>query len=165
MLQTSKIFGNSENTFLLDWEKQLLPQEMAHSTGGNIKDERATIEALLFGEPGDAVPAVEATDIKAMWKVGKELSAEHPEGSVGISAEIWVRVCSSGADIWAVSFRCGMLSLLEDMIRHVERRRTKRARFQGRVEDGLTWMAVGVVHKGVLFDVEEFFAQARTEGD
>jgi hypothetical protein len=71
---------------------------------------------VFFGKAGEPVPVVDVADMKVMWTHGQELKAQHPEG-VAVEVGVWKQLCSPGADIRAVSYRCQMLGLLEMMLR------------------------------------------------
>ena len=64
------------------------------------------------GPPGDSVPVVDSSDLKAAWGVYHDLKESHPEGRVGVSTSVIEHACSPGADIRAVTYRSGMLGLL-----------------------------------------------------
>jgi hypothetical protein len=62
----------------------------------------------MFGTPGEPVPSVVAKDIRAYWKLGRDVTARsgRKPGQVAIVGSELVRhVCSPGADVRAVSFR------------------------------------------------------------
>ena len=64
------------------------------------------------GPPGDSVPVVDSSDLKAAWGVYHDLKESHPEGRVGVSTSVIEHACRPGADIRAVTYRSGMLGLL-----------------------------------------------------
>jgi hypothetical protein len=72
-----------------------------------------------FGIPGTPVPRVNASDIKAMWKMCRDAEADamarNPElkrGQLGIMVEPMKGVCSPEADVNAVFFRSSRLGIL-----------------------------------------------------
>ncbi len=71
---------------------------------------------VFFGKAGEPVPVVDVADMKVMWAHGQKLKAQHP-GGVAVEVGIWKQLCSPGADIQAVAYRCQMLGLLEMMLR------------------------------------------------
>src|ERR1700693_5499102 len=65
-----------------------------------------------FSEDG-SVPPVETSDLKALWKLGQELRLEFPEPTViSVSQPRFTRVCTSGANVFAVWYRAGSLGAL-----------------------------------------------------
>jgi hypothetical protein len=130
-----------------------------------MDDEAKEAIEKMIGKAGEPVPVVDVADIKKMWAYGKELRAGHPQGSVGISINIWQKVLPPGTDIRAVSYRCGMLSMLEMMLEPVwAGGQLTEAAFKTIATMEMEWAAVGVVYKGgQLFNLEAFFAQARHE--
>lgn len=118
----------------------------------------------LIVSPGDAVPTVDAADIKSLWNYHQELNAQHPEGSVAIGIGLINQICSPGADIRSVSYRCGMLGLLGRMLESAwPGGRPSEAAFKVAARMELKWMGVGVVQKGMSFDVEGFLAEVQAE--
>ena len=118
---------------------------------------------VFSGKAGEPVPIADVTDIKMMRAHFQELKAQHP-GGVAVEVGIWKRLCSPGADIPAVSYRCGMLGLLEMMLRAAwtggelsENALKVAARMDMR------WMAVGVVQDVSPFSVEGFLAEVLRE--
>jgi hypothetical protein len=61
----------------------------------------------FWGPPGDSVPAVDPSDLKAAWGIYHDLKESHPEGGVAVSATVIEHACRSGADISAVTYRSG----------------------------------------------------------
>jgi hypothetical protein len=120
------------------------------------------IDALI-GKAGEPVPVVDVADIKVMWAHGQELKAQHPRG-VAVEVGIWKQLCSPGADIRAVSYRCGMLGLLEMMLRAAWTGGELSANaFKVAARMDLHWMAVGAAQNGLPFSVEGFLAEVQRE--
>jgi hypothetical protein len=72
-----------------------------------------------FGPPGEPVPTVDAKDMKAVWELGRDSEARalahdphFKRGQVAIGVEAVKLVCSSGADVIAVSWRGARLAML-----------------------------------------------------
>jgi hypothetical protein len=72
-----------------------------------------------FGPPGEPVPTVDAKDMKAVWELGPDSEARalahdphFKRGQVAIGVEAVKLVCSSGADVIAVSWRGARLAML-----------------------------------------------------
>ena len=118
---------------------------------------------VLIGKAGEPVPIVDVADIKVMWAHGQELKAPHP-GGVAVEVGIWKQLCSPGADIRAVSYRCGMLGLLEMMLRAAWTGGELSANaFKVAARMDLHWMAVGVAQNGFPFSLEGFLAEVQRE--
>jgi hypothetical protein len=118
----------------------------------------------LFGKAGEPVPAVHVADMKVMWAYLQELNARHPGGGVGVEVGIWQRICSPGADIRAVSYRCQMLSLLEILLRAAwpgGELSENALKVAARMD--LRWMAPGVVQNGFPFSVDGFLEEVMRE--
>jgi hypothetical protein len=77
------------------------------------------IEAQFGITPGKSVPRVKASDLKAVWKMGRNAEAHamahNPElkrGQLGIGIDLMKRACSPEADVNAVWFRGARLGML-----------------------------------------------------
>jgi len=118
----------------------------------------------LIGKPGEAVPTVDAADIKALWKFQQELAAQHPDSGVAIAIGVINHICSPGADARAVSYRAGMLGLLHNLIKPAfAGSEPTESAFKVAARMELKWMGVGVVQNGLPFDVARFFAEVHGE--
>jgi hypothetical protein len=118
---------------------------------------------VFFGKAGEPVPVVDVADIKAMWTNFRELEAQHPRG-VGVEAGIFKQLCSPGADIRAVSYRCQMLGLLEMMLRPVwTGGEISASAFKVAASIDMHWMAVGIPQNGFPFSLEEFLGEVQRE--
>jgi hypothetical protein len=116
------------------------------------------IDALI-GKAGDPVSVVDAADIKVMWAHGQKLKTQHPRG-LAVEVGIYKRICSPGADIRAVSYRCQMLGLLEMMLQAAWTGGEPSANaFKVAARMDLHWMAVGTPQNGFPFSVD--FLQKR----
>jgi hypothetical protein len=119
---------------------------------------------VFMGKPGEAVPTVDSSDLKALWNCYQELGAQHPEGSVGIAIGALQRICSPGADVRAVAYRYGMLRVLAGMLEASwPGGQPSDAVFKVAARMELKWMAVGVVQNGLPFDVEKFLTEIHAE--
>ncbi len=77
------------------------------------------IEAQFGITPGKSVPRVKASDLKAVWKMGRNAEAHamahNPElkrGQLMIGIDLMKRVCSPEANVNAVWFRGARLGVL-----------------------------------------------------
>jgi hypothetical protein len=117
----------------------------------------------FIGKAGEPVPVVDVADIKVMWTHSQELKAQHPGGST-VSVDIWKQLCSPGADVRAVFYRCSMLGLLEMMLRAAwTGGELSENAFKVVATMDLDWMQVGVVQNGLPFNLEGFLAEAQRE--
>ena len=116
----------------------------------------------LMGKAGEPVPVVDVADIKAVYAHGRELRALHPRG-VAVEIDVWKQVCSPGADVRAVSYRCQMLGVWEWLLRAAwTSGDLSENAFKVAARMDLHWMAPGVSQNG-LFRVEEFLAEVFAE--
>ena len=118
---------------------------------------------VFFGKAGEPVPVVDVADMKVMWAHGQKLKAQHL-GGVAVEVGIWKQLCSPGADIQAVSYRCQMLGLLEMMLRAAwtgGELSVNALKVAARID--LHWMAVGVAQNGFPFNLEGFLAEVLRE--
>ncbi len=117
----------------------------------------------FFGKAGEPVPVVDVADIKVMLAHFQKLKAQHP-GGVAVEVGIFKQLCSPGADIRAVSYRCQMLGLLEMILRPVwtgGELSVNALKVGARME--LHWIAVGVAQNGFPFNLEGFLAEVLRE--
>jgi len=120
----------------------------------------------VIGKAGEPVPVVDVADIKVMWTHGQELKAQSPGGSVGVGIDIWGQLCSPGADVRAVFYRCSMLGLLEMLLRAAwTGGELSENAFKVAATMDLDWMPVGVVQNGLPFNLEGFLAEAQRGAD
>jgi hypothetical protein len=114
---------------------------------------------VLTGKAGGPVPVeLDVADIKVMWTHCQELKARHP-GGVAVEVGIWRRLCSPGANIRAVSYRCGMLGLLEMMVRPAWTGGESENAFKVAARMDLDWMLVAVVQNRLPFNLDGFLAE------
>jgi hypothetical protein len=98
-----------------------------------------------------------------MWAHYQESKAQHP-GGVAVGVDIWRPLCSPGADIRAVWYRCSMLGLLEKMLRAAwAGGELSENTFKVAARIDLEWMAVGVAQNGLPFSLEGFLAEVQRE--
>ena len=118
------------------------------------------IDALI-GKAGEPVPIVDAADMMAVWAHGRELRAQHP-GGVAVELGVLKRVCSPGADIRAVAYRCQRLGVLEWLLRAAWTGGDfSESAFKVAARMDLHWMAPGVAEEGL--GVEEFLGAVFAE--
>lgn len=116
----------------------------------------------FIGKPGEPVPVVEPADLKRLWAYAQELRARYPSGGMATGIDVLKHMCSPGADIRAVSYRSTMLSMLALMLESAwPGGQPSEAAFEVAAQMELTWMDVGVPHRGLPFDVGRFLGEVR----
>jgi len=127
-------------------------------------------EARLWpggGTPGVDVPVVDVADLKSVWSIYRDREAGNPGIQFGVDLDIIRGVCSAGADVGAVTYRCAMLGMLEML--SAERLLPWRADefFAAAAKVAATipmqWMEAGVPQSRLPFDVDAFFEEVRKE--
>ena len=121
-----------------------------------------------FGTPGELVPVVDAPDLKSAWNLFRQIESEDPSGGIGVGMELIKRVCSPGADIGAVAYRCQMLWLLEmcrgdALIAWKRSGQFEEAVFRVAANIPMKWMAVGVPQPDLPFGADAFIEQLREQ--
>jgi hypothetical protein len=117
------------------------------------------IDALM-GKAGEPVPVVDVADIKAVYAHGREMRALLP-GGLAVEIDVWKQVCTPGADVRAVSYRCQTLGVLEWLLRAAwTGGDLSENAFKVAAKMDLHWMAPGVAQKS---GVEEFLAEVFLE--
>ena len=118
------------------------------------------IDALI-GKAGEPVPIVDVADMKAVWARSRELNARHP-GGLAVELGVWKQVCSPGADVRAVAYRCQSLGVLEWLLRAAwNGGDLSENAFKVAARMDLHWMAPGVSEKTGLEEfLTEVFAEA-----
>jgi hypothetical protein len=117
------------------------------------------MEGPLFGgKPGEPVPQVDLEDF--------DDSSVRSGQAVATGADLLRQVCKPGADVEALSYRAMMLSLLT---RHTQEQLAPWNR-AGKLDDvvlrtaakiPMQWIGVGIEHRGLPFDVEDFMRGVR----
>jgi hypothetical protein len=120
------------------------------------------------GHPGEPVPTVSVADFKSVWAIYQDIESRHPRGTVGVDISIIEPACSLGADIRAVTYRCGMLQILEmsrgDLLTPWRQSgQFHEAVFKVAATIPMKWMEIGVPQAGLPFDVDAFFLAVRKE--
>jgi hypothetical protein len=68
---------------------------------------------IFDGIPIDPVPPVDPADLKAAWRVHRELAGKvGPDGRIWLGSRPFVEACSPGANALAASYRCMILILV-----------------------------------------------------
>lgn len=138
----------------------LVSRLTGQSQSGAASAPDSAIDALL-GKAGEPVPVVDVADLKAVWAQGRESRAQYPEG-VAVERGVWEQFCSPGADVRAVSYRCGRLGLLEMLLRPAwTGGDLSENAFKVAARMDLHWMAPGVAQEGL--GVEGFLAEVFAE--
>lgn len=118
--------------------------------------------------PGEDVPKVDMADLKAVQRLYKTVGAMNPgkQGVVGVDTDIVRAACSAGADIGAVTYRCGMLGLLRmlpgDLLAPwMNSGEFHDAVFKVAASIQMKWIEVGIPRPSLPFDVEAFLQEVR----
>ena len=117
--------------------------------------------------PGEPVPSVNVADFKSVWAIYQEIESRHPRGTIGVDRSVIEHACSPGADIPAVTYRCGMLQILEMVRGDLLVTGKQDGQFQDAVcrvaaRIPMNWIGEGMSH-GLPFDVDAFFEEVRKE--
>jgi len=107
-----------------------------------------------FGKPGEAVPQVDADDVKTVWDYAEETQKTTP-GCV-ISVNIFEMLCKPGADVRAVCYRVSLLELALQFAKEQLAPWSLDSLLRAIATAPMEWMEVGVVRDGLPFDFEEF---------
>ncbi len=105
--------------------------------------------APFGGKPGEPVPEVDPKDIKAVWKVYRDVAKKHPgerAEQVAVGSEFLERVCKPGANIWAVWYRNAMLHTLtawEELSPWIKNGELDDALFRAAATIPMKWAEVG----------------------
>lgn len=118
------------------------------------------------GKPGDPVPEVNPDDLKALWRLHREVEAQHPGQQVAIGDELAKHYCKPGTDIQVIGYRLGLLSLLkliapDKIAPWLRDSQPDDALFRAAAVMPLQWPEVGVVRDGFPFDIDDFFRTVR----
>ena len=124
--------------------------------------------SLWVGNPGEPVPVVEMEDLKSAWHIYKDIESRHPGEQVGVGISVIEHACSATADVRAVTYRCGMLQILErlagDLLAPWQQ--------SGQLDDSvfrvaaripMNWISVGIPQSGLPFDIDAFLDELRAE--
>jgi hypothetical protein len=120
----------------------------------------------FWGPPGDSVPVVDPSDLKAAWGIYHDLEESHPEGRVAVSTSVIEHACSPGADIRAVTYRSGMLGLLlivpGELLGPWQQGETlSEIVFKVAARIPMEWLETGAPRQGFPFDVDAFLQELR----
>jgi len=123
--------------------------------------------SLLRRNARDSGTAVDPEDLKAIWRLHREIAIQHPGQSVGIDHTVIVGRCKPGADVNAVAYRTSMLQLLQHVAQGSLAPWTKNTElndpvFRVAAEIPMDWIGTEQ-HKGLPFDVEELLRRLRGE--
>lgn len=116
---------------------------------------------------GEPVPTVNVADFKSVWAIYQDIESRHPRGTVGVDSGVIEQVCSPGADIRAVTYRCGMLQILEMvrgdlLVTWKQNGQFQDAVFRIAARIPMNWIGEGM-SQSLPFDVDAFFEEVRKE--
>lgn len=119
--------------------------------------EAADVFKQTMREPGKPVPVVDVVALKRMWDYQKDIEARHPDQRIGFSNNVWEQVLPAGTDIRSVSYRCGMLRLIEMVLRTVwTGGQLSEVAFKVAAKMDMKWTSPAVTAK---MELENFIAQ------
>jgi|SRR5713101_189770 len=118
------------------------------------------------GTPGKPVPQVDPEDIKAIWELGQEGKKDHPGRQVATGVALIEHACRPGANIPAVTYRGGMLGMVQCAAPALLEPWTKEDHladvvFRAIAEIPMEWIGVGVEREGWPFDPDDFMRRVR----
>ena len=122
----------------------------------------------FLGSPGEPVPAVDADDLQAAYKLLTDPALRPSAGGSGtVSMYAFERACKPGANLAAVTFRAIMLQVLPMMVRgQASALLPNEGRFDEKAfgefaSFPMTWLPVGAPPNAMPFDVEEFLRRVK----
>lgn len=100
-------------------------------------------------------------DVRAVWKLRQEVKRDYPGVNVGIGVEIFERACKPGANIPAITYRASHIAMLQHIVPQIFDPWTKDGElansvFRAASQVPMEWIGVGVVRRGLPFDIEDF---------
>ena len=123
---------------------------------------------MFGGKPGEPVPEVDPEDLKNSWEISRNSPAYHPEAAA-TADEVFEHACKPGADIRAIAYRAGMLSLLihvaQEKLLGLNESELDDEVFTAIAKIPMKWIATGVVTQGFPFDVDEFLRLCGRQAD
>ena len=119
------------------------------------------VPEALFGKPGEPVPVVDPNDLKAVWKMRKEIERTHPGQHIAIALGVVEHTCKPGADAKAVSYRASLLAMImtygrDELADCLEGTEPTDAIFRAAAITKMEFMPVGVERQGPPMDVDQF---------
>jgi hypothetical protein len=120
-------------------------------------------ELFGFGRPGDPVPEVDPSDMKALWTFGDEVIKDYPETKVAIGVDILESLCKPGANIAAISYRTQMVRLFQRIFPEVMDPLIKDkldAVIEAASDIPMEWVGRGF-REGLPFNADEFVRRVR----
>jgi hypothetical protein len=126
------------------------------------KASEAETSPRFGGNPGEPIPQVDPEDLKALWRLQRDVEARHPGQQIAIGCnELAQHYCKPGADIQAVGYRVSFLWLMSRIVPEQFAAFTKDgqpidAAFRAAAKVPAEWMEVGVARQRPPFDMNEF---------
>jgi hypothetical protein len=119
------------------------------------------------GTPGTPVPTVDPEDLKAIWRLHREIASQHSGDSVGLDHSVIVDRCKPGSDVHAVAYRTSMLELFQhvapdSLAPWTNNTELDDAVFRVAANIPIDWIGTEQ-RKGLPFDVEELLRRLRDE--
>ena len=122
---------------------------------------------MFGGKPGESVPEVDPEDLKAVWKMNRDVQARHPGQQFAVGSRVCEHACKPGAHIQAVGYRAAVLSMMIHLAQHPENPikelgpwlredQLEDVVFTAAAKIPMEWMGVGIVRDGPALDLDEF---------
>ena len=124
--------------------------------------------SFLGGNPGEPVPAVGMKDLRSVWNIYKDIESRRSGEQVGVDISVIEHACSATADVRAVTYRCGMLQILERLPGDLlapwkESGQLVDAVFSVAARIPMNWIGIGIPQSRLPFDVDSFLDELRLE--
>jgi hypothetical protein len=94
-------------------------------------------------------------DLKSVWNVYKDIESRHPGEQVSVGISVIEHACSATTDVRAVTYRCGMLQILERLPGDLlapwkESGQLNDAVFSVAARIPMNWIGVGIPNRAYL---------------
>jgi len=121
------------------------------------------LEAESWFASPEEVPRVDPADLRKVWNLYREIEHRHGK-NCAVGADLLEKICSPGADVIAIGYRTGQLSLLCMMnLLHFQDGVPDDRMFEIAANFPMKRMQPGVIHQSPPFDVEEFIRRIESK--
>jgi hypothetical protein len=125
--------------------------------------DEAEIMKGFWGKEGEPVPEVDPSDMKALWKLGEDISKKNPGRGVAVGVNLMEAHCKPGANIGAITYRAQMIGRLRraapDVMDPLVRDKLD-AVLSVASDIPMKWIGA-TVHEGWTFDPDDFLRRVR----
>jgi hypothetical protein len=121
-------------------------------------------DVLWGAAAGEPVPRVDPQDVEAVWELTQEVSKKYPDKQMAIGVTGFQARCKPGADIAAVTYRAGMVGILQRAMPAIMDPLIADkldAVLLAAAEIPMEWLGVGIEHQGPPFDMDDFLRRVR----